>query len=102
MGMQGRWARELSEREIRKVLNARKLRVAESDIMGIQFFSNISMLSIVRASGVGGDVFTVHGGWKYGNLIAYLQDWKEIEYISDRVSVWEKHQGERVVKWTGQ
>lgn len=90
--MQGRWARELTENEIKAVLQAKKFETATWEFAGMEFFCSRARLAIVRTSGLGGDTYNVHGGWKYGNLIALLQDWTEIKSIASKNSVWKKDQ----------
>lgn len=88
--MTGRWSRELADMEIKTVLNAQKFDTAEWDWCGFEFFCSKKMLAIVRTSGMGGDTYNVHGGWRYPNLIALLQDWTEICSVASKVTTWGK------------
>lgn len=88
--LRGRWERELTARELKKALQSDRYEIAVSEKMGMEFFAIQSMYAIIRTSGMGGDTYTVHGGWKYPNFIAYLQDWIEIKSIADRVTRWKR------------
>lgn len=88
--MRGRWARELTDREMKAVLNGKRFDTALWEFAGMEFFASQRHLAIIRTSGAGGDTYNVHGGWKYANLILFLQDWTEIKALATSTSRWSK------------
>ena len=80
---QGRWKREATEAELRRVLATKGLEYVEWPYWNVTFFRDLPNLIIVRTNLTGGDVRDVHGGWRYDNDILLRIDWEEIKRIAE-------------------
>lgn len=82
----GRWIRELTEKELKLFVQRKDLMVVEWPLMNLTFFGHRPLMQIIRTNAMGSDVRIVHGGWQYGNDIAFLLDWTEIRYVGQEAS----------------
>lgn len=79
--MQGRWLRELTERELKWLTknHINEALIVEWEWANQTYFLFERHSAIVRSGAMGGDVFDLHGGWKYANPLSARLDWAEIE-----------------------
>jgi hypothetical protein len=77
----GRWKREATEAEIRRIRGEKDLDYVEWRLWNQTFFLSLKELIIVRTNILGGDVADVQGGWRYDNDILIRADWEEIRRV---------------------
>lgn len=82
--MNGRWVRQLTESELRRILSTKGLVAVEWGWAGQTYLRSDRFLAIIRTGIMGGDVRDVHGGWRYPNEFSLLMDWQEIEYMGSK------------------
>lgn len=69
---------ETNEAELRKALADKDATVVEWESAGFTFLRSPNTCTIIRAGALGGDVRTVHFGWRYWNVDQMDLDWAEI------------------------
>lgn len=81
--MNGRWLRELTEKEIRWLTrnHTRDAVIVEWPWANQTYFLYERHSAIIRTGAAGGDTFDIHGGWKYASPLAARLDWTEIEHM---------------------
>lgn len=77
----GRWDHVASDREIRRAMQDKHAEIIEAPIVGITFMISYSLLTVLRAGAMGGDVRNVEGGWVYHNDIALRLDVQELRTL---------------------
>lgn len=71
-----------SEADIRAALDDSDS-IIEWETIGFTFVRSSRHLVIVRSGALGGDVRTVHGGWKFANIFQLEMAWREIRAVAN-------------------
>lgn len=79
----GRWHHIASEAETERAMRDKSAEVIEAPVIGATFIVSRRTLTTLRAGAMGGDVFSVEGGWVYANDIAQLLDRSELYRVAD-------------------
>lgn len=81
----GRWHHIASDHEVTRAMRDKDVTVIECPIIQCTFIVSRKTLTTIRAGAMGGDTFSIDGGWIYPNDLAQRLDERELRAVADVV-----------------
>jgi len=79
-----------NDQELTRAVKDKAQQVIEWRTIGYTFIMSPRNLVIVRAGALGGDLATVHGGWKYLTAGHMHSEWREINLAARAFVPWKR------------
>lgn len=78
----GRWHHIATDAEVARAMRDKTADVIETPVTGCTFIVSRRYLTTLRAGAMGGDVFSIEGGWVYAHDLGQRLDERELRIVA--------------------